>query len=96
MKVRKFCLKKCIEEIPKDYLKFDLIKKNVKKFSIEEIKSDLRNFFSTYLNLDLSNVKNESLIVEELNVDSLIIAELFIYIEEKYDINIEKVVNKKV
>ena len=90
MKVRKFYLKKCIEENPKDYLKFDLIKKNVKKFSIEEIKSDLRNFFSTYLNLDLSNVKNESLIVEELNVDSLIIAELFIYIEEKYDINIEQ------
>lgn len=90
MKVRKFYLKKCIEENPKDYLKVDLIKKNVKKFSIEEIKSDLRNFFSTYLNLDLSNVKNESLIVEELNVDSLIIAELFIYIEEKYDINIEQ------
>ena len=90
MKVRKFYLKKCIEENPKDYLKFDLIKKNVKKFSIEEIKSDLRNFFSTYLNLDLSNVKNESLIVEELNVDSLIIAELFIYIEEKYDIDIEQ------
>ena len=38
----------------------------------------------------MSNVKNESLIVEELNVDSLIIAELFIYIEEKYDINIEQ------
>lgn len=38
----------------------------------------------------------DSLIVEELNVDSLIIAELFMYIEEKYDINIEQVVNKKV
>lgn len=90
MKVRKFFLKKCIEENPKDYVKVDLINKNVKKFSIEEIKSDLRTFFSTYLNLNMSNVKNESLIVEELNVDSLIIAELFIYIEEKYDINIEQ------
>lgn len=90
MKVRKFFLKKCIEENLKDYFKVDLIKKNIKKFSIEEIKSDLRNFFSTYLNLNVSNVKNESLIIEELNVDSLIIAELFIYIEEKYDINIEQ------
>lgn len=90
IKVRKFFLKKCIEENPNNYVKVDLINKNVKKFSIEEIKSDLRTFFSTYLNLNMSNVKNESLIVEELNVDSLIIAELFIYIEEKYDINIEQ------
>lgn len=90
MKVRKFSLKKCIEENPKDYLKVDLIKKNIKKFSIEGIKSDLRTFFSTYLNINISNVKNESLIIEELNVDSIIIAELFIYIEEKYDINIEQ------
>lgn len=90
LKVRKFQLKKLIEQHPKDYIKFDLIKKTKKAFSIEEIKKELKNFFSSYLNLDISKINDKSLIIEELNVDSLIMAELFIHIEDKYDINIEK------
>lgn len=90
LKVRKFQLKKCIEQNSQNYIKIDIFPKNKKIFSIEEIKEDLKKFFSTYLNLDISKVNDESLIIEELNVDSLIMAELFIYIEEKYKINIEK------
>lgn len=90
LKVRKFQLKKCIEQNPKDYVKIDLIKKAKKILPIEEIKEDLKNFFSSYLNLDVSKINDNSLIIEELNVDSLIMAELFIYIEEKYNISIEK------
>lgn len=90
LKVRKFQLKKLIEQNPKDYIKFDLIKKTKNVFSIEEIKEDLKNFFSSYLNLDASKINDKSLIIEELNVDSLIMAELFIHIEDKYAINIEK------
>lgn len=90
LKIRKFQLKKCIEKNPQDYIKVILINKSIKKFSIEEIKSDLKNFFRTYLNLDISTLKDDTLIVEELNMDSLIMAELFIYIEEKYQINIEQ------
>ena len=90
LKVRKFQLKKCIEQNSNDYVKIDLIKKSKKAFSIKEIKNDLKNFFSSYLNMDISKINDNSLIIEELNVDSLIMAELFIYIEEKYKINIEK------
>ena len=90
LKVRKFRLKQCIEEQPQNYIKVDLINKTVKKFSIEKIKSDLRDFFRTYLNLDISGLNDNTLIIEELNVDSLIMAELFIYIEEKYQISIEQ------
>ena len=90
LKVRKFRLKQCIEEQPQNYIKVDLINKTVKKFSIEEIKSDLKTFFSTYLNLNILDLNDSSLIIEELNADSLIMAELFIYIEEKYQINIEQ------
>ena len=91
LKVRKFQLKKFIEQNPKDYVKIDLIIKKAKKIlPIEEIKEDLKNFFSSYLNLDVSKINDNSLIIEELNVDSLIMAELFIYIEEKYNISIEK------
>ena len=67
-----------------------MINKTVKKFSIEEIKSDLKTFFSTYLNLNMLDLNDGSLIIEELTADSLIMAELFIYIEEKYQINIEQ------
>ena len=89
LKVRKFQLKKLIEQNSKDYIKIDLIKRTKKAFSVEEIKEDLSNFFSLYLNLDRSKINDGSLLIEELNVDSLIIAELFIYIEEKYNISIE-------
>lgn len=90
MKVRKFFLRKCIKENPQDYLKVGLINKKVKNFSLEEIKLELRNFFSICLNLGIDKINYESLIIEELNVDSLIMAELFIHIEEKYGINIEQ------
>ena len=88
--LRKFRLKQSIEEQPQNYVKVELINKTVKKFSIEEIKSDLKTFFSTYLNLNMLDLNDVSLIIEELNADSLIMAELFIYIEEKYQINIEQ------
>ena len=90
LKVRKFRLKQSIEEQPQNYVKVELINKTVKKFSIEEIKSDLKTFFSTYLNLNMLDLNDGSLIIEELTADSLIMAELFIYIEEKYQINIEQ------
>ena len=90
LKVRKFQLKKCIEQNSKDYIKIDLIKKAKKILPIEEIKEDLKNFFSSYLNLDVSKINDNSLIIEELNVDSLIMAELFIHMEEKYNVSIEK------
>lgn len=90
LKVRKFRLKQSIEEQPQNYIKVELINKTVKKFSFEEIKSDLKTFFSTYLNLNILNLNDSSLIIEELNADSLVMAELFIYIEEKYQINIEQ------
>ncbi len=90
LKIKKYELKNLIKSYPENYVDVKLINSSKNLISLKSIITDLKKFFSTYLNTNLTELKNETLIIEDLNVDSLIMAELFIYIEEKYNINIEK------
>ncbi len=89
MKTRKFQLKKQIEQNSFDYIKVELIHKHKENVLLEDIKIDLKNFLSVYLNIDINCIEDESLIIEELGVDSFTIADLFSYIQEKYNIDLE-------
>lgn len=51
---------------------------------------DLKKFFSEYLNIKFKYIDDNSLIIEELGADSLTIAQLFVHIEEKYKIILDK------
>lgn len=90
LKIKKYELKNLIKSYPENYVDVKLINSSKNLISLKSIITDLKKFFSTYLNTNLTELKNETLIIEDLNVDSLIMAELLIYIEEKYNINIEK------
>lgn len=70
--------------------KFVLINRPGSEPTLYDIKQDIKKFFSEYLNLDVSRIKDESLIIEELDVNSIIIAEIFIHIEEKYKIEVNE------
>lgn len=89
-KIKKIFLKEQIINNKKDYEKVSLINKQFSTFTLKSIVEDLRNFFAEYLNLSTDKIKNESLIIEELGVNSIVMAELLIYIEEKYKIEIDE------
>jgi len=77
--------------MPEEYQKAKLINKNQDPaFTLEEIKQDIKQFFSEHLNFDMKKIKDDSLIIEDLNVDSIIIAEIFVYIQDKYGINVDE------
>lgn len=58
--------------------------------NLESIIQDLKVFFNKYLNIELDNIKDESLIVEELGADSITLANLFAYIEDTYKIELDE------
>ena len=89
LKIRKFQLRKQIERNQKDYVKVDLIKKNVSIYTMENIKQSIRDFFSIYLNIARDKIKDNTSIIEELDVDSLVMADFFVYIQEKYGIDLD-------
>lgn len=89
-KVRKDFLKNQLLNGNYKYKKVVLINRPGSEPTLYDIKQDIKIFFGKYLNLDISKVKDESLIIEELDVNSIIIAEIFIHIEEKYKIAVSE------
>ena len=90
LKVKKYELKNMIKLFPENYVEVNLINKPKNLMSLEKIITDLKKFFGTYLNADVKEITDETLVIEDLNIDSLIIAELFIHIQEKYKVDIEQ------
>lgn len=58
--------------------------------NLESIIQDLKKFFNKHLNIELDNIKDESLIVEELGADSITLASLFAYIKDTYEITLDE------
>lgn len=58
--------------------------------NLEYIIRDLKKFLSEHLNVSLNGIKNTSLIVEELGADSIILADLFVYIEDVYEVILDE------
>ena len=58
--------------------------------NLENIMYDLKLFFSEHLNIDFNDVKDYTLIIEELGSNSITIAELFVYTQKKYGIKLSK------
>lgn len=50
--------------------------------NLENIMYDLKLFFSEHLNIDFNDIKDYTLIIEELGSNSITIAELFVYTQK--------------
>lgn len=55
-----------------------------------DILNNLKTFFSEHLNISFDVIKDNALIIEELGTDSVVLAELFVYINKKYGIKLSK------
>ncbi len=55
-----------------------------------DILKNLKTFFSEHLNISFDVIKDNALIIEELGTDSVVLAELFVYINKKYGIKLSK------
>lgn len=88
LKIKKYELRNQIKLCPENYEVVNLMNKS--KNSISSIMADLKKFFSTYLNISSDEISSEARVIEDLSVNSLIIAELFIHVEEKYKVSIDK------
>lgn len=58
--------------------------------NLEYIIQDLKKFFSEHLNINLNNIRDDSLIIEELGADSLTLVDLSVYIEGTYKIVLDE------
>lgn len=58
-------------------------------FDSAYIIQDLRKFFSEYLNINLNDIRDDSLIIEELGADSLALVDLSVHIEDTYEITLD-------
>lgn len=56
----------------------------------DDILNNLKRFFSEHLNISFDVIKGNSFIIEELGTDSVVLAELFVYINKKYGIKLSK------
>lgn len=90
LKVKKSLLKEQIIANSVEYEKIILINKGQSKLNLENIIYDLKLFFSEHLNIDFNNIKDHTLIIEELGSNSITLAELFVYAKKKYDIKLSK------
>lgn len=90
LKVKKAHLRDLIKNNSENYKKTNLINIVKPSFEITEIKKDLKKFFSEHLNIDINSISDNTLIIEELNINSVIMAEIFVHIEEKYKIKIDE------
>lgn len=57
--------------------------------NLEYIIQNLKIFFSEHLNINLNDIRDDSLIIEELGVDSLNLLDLSVYIEDTYKITLD-------
>jgi acyl carrier protein len=55
---------------------------------LSQIKADIKVFFAEYLNLDINQIEDSSLIIENLGANSMVIAEAFVYFQDKYDVQL--------
>jgi len=90
LKVKKSYLRELIKNNSENYKKINFTNKVEPNFKIEKIKKDLKIFFIEHLNFDINHIKDYTLIIEELNISSVIMAEIFIHIENKYKIKINE------
>lgn len=90
LKVKKSLLKEQIMTNNLKYEKIILINKGQSKFNLENIMYDLKLFFSEHLNIDFNDIKDDTLVIEELGSNSITIAELFVYTQKKYGIKLSK------
>lgn len=82
LKVKKSLLKEQIMTNNLEYEKIILINKGQSKLNLENIMYDLKLFFSEHLNIDFNNIKDYTIVIEELGSNSITIAELFVYTQK--------------
>lgn len=63
---------------------------DINLISKTDLKIDIKTFFAEYLDLDIDDITDDSLIIENLGANSMIIAESFVYLQDKYDVTLSE------
>ena len=92
LKVKKNHLRELLAKQSQDYAIYPLapgpIAENHREVTLSQIKADIKVFFAEYLNLDINQIEDSSLIIENLGANSMVIAEAFVYFQDKYDVQL--------
>ncbi|EHQ88978.1 class I adenylate-forming enzyme family protein [Desulfosporosinus youngiae] len=92
LKVKKNYLRELLVNQRQDYILYPIGAKAVPEKPgaavLPRIKADIKVFFAEYLDLEVKEIEDSALVVENLGVNSMVIAEAFVYFQDKYQVQL--------
>lgn len=61
--------------------------------TIEYIKKDIRNMLSEVTDVDVDSIKDDDLLFDDIGLTSVVIVQIFVSCQEKYDISMHDEIN---
>ncbi len=93
MKIQRNLLRKSIQENPEAFKKIAISKSTnneaLKTFTdVNELKDTLKQHLAEIMNIPEKEIRDNMNLINDLGVDSIVIAELYVILESKYDLNV--------
>lgn len=92
LKVRKGELREKMKDEKNKYDEVKIMNNSVRKqnYTIGDIIEYIKNFFSEYMNIDKNEINEDSYIVEDIGASSFIIAEIYLNLQDEYQIELNE------